>query len=100
MVITKIEIDGVQYRIFEDVVLFPRTKNEVSVNVAEQALDNCIMQKIDNEKYHEVRGVDETYGYVVDQEIADSENEDDIRESIEDIYDADEFVGVSDINLD
>ena len=99
MVITKVEIDGVQYRIFEDVVLFPNTPKEVSVSVAEKALDNCIMQKIENEEYHEVRAIDETYGYVVDQEIADSESEDDIRESIEDIYDADEFVGVTDINL-
>lgn len=100
MVITNVEIEGVQYRIFEGVTLFPGTKNEVSVNVAEKALDDCIMQKIENEEYHEVRAIDETYGYVVDQEIADSENEDDIRESIEDIYDADEFVGVTDINLD
>lgn len=99
MVITKVEIDGVQYRIFEDVVLFPNTKNEVSVNVAEQALDDRIMKKIANDEYHKVRGVDETYGYVVDQEIADSENEDDIRESIEDIYDKDEFVGVTDMKV-
>ena len=45
------------------------------MKVAEEKLDEYILEQIATEQYHKVRHIDEQYGYVVDQEIANTENE-------------------------
>lgn len=76
------EIDGKQYKMFNLLI-----KGE-PMNVASTALENKIQEMIDTERYHEVMKIDRLYGYYIPEEV--EENEEDIRESIEDVIDIDE----------
>lgn len=86
MDIIKIEIDGRTFRMFNLEI------KGTMMNIAEENLEQFIQDCIENEQYHKVRHIDEQYGYYVPQEVADTENEDDIRESIEDVIDAVEWI--------
>lgn len=86
MYIERITLDGQTFRMFELVIAGSVMK------VAEEKLDEYILEQIATEQYHKVRHIDEQYGYVVDQEIANTENEQEIRESIEDIMDDDAWI--------
>lgn len=86
MEIKRIEINGKTFRMF-----YLKIKGEY-MNVAEEALDDYILEQVENEQYDKVKHIDEQYGYYVPQEVADTENEDDIRESIEDEIDDDEWI--------
>lgn len=86
MDIIKIEIDGRTFRMFNLEI------KGVFMNVAEEDLNQYIEDCIEHERYHKVQHIDEQYGYYVPQEVADTENEDDIRESIEDVIDAIEWI--------
>lgn len=81
MEIIKVEIDGKDYRIFNLKI------NGEYMNIAEESLDECVLECVAKEQYHKVKHIDEMYGYVVDQDIADAENEDEIRECVEDMID-------------
>lgn len=81
MNILRIDLDGKEYRLF-DITLH----NGKSLVVAEEALEMHIQRMIEMEQYHKVRRVDEMYGYWIPQEVADGECEEDIVESIEDVY--------------
>jgi hypothetical protein len=57
--------------------------------VAEERLDNYIIEQIEDGHYHFVEEIDDRYSYVVPQEIADTEIENEIIESIKSIIDVD-----------
>lgn len=81
MDIIKVELDGRTFRMFNLEI------KGVSMNIAEENLDQYIQDCIENEQYHKVRHIDEQYPFVVAQCIADLEDEDEIREEIEFIID-------------
>lgn len=83
MDIIKVELDGKTFRMFNLEI------KGVPMNIAEENLDQYIENCIENERYHKVQHIDETYPFVVAQCIADLEDEDLIREEIEAIIDAD-----------
>lgn len=57
--------------------------------VAEERLNQYIEECIEEGLYHEVRDIDELYNYYVPQEIADTLDENEIRNSVEDAMDID-----------
>lgn len=75
---TIVELDGIEFVLFELEVF-----GDV-VSVAEERLNTYIEEQIEKDRYHKVSHVDETYAYYVPQEIADTNNEDEIRMSVED----------------
>ena len=78
----KVKIDGRVYRLFR----FTACKGkpcEQEVTVAEHRLEALIQRKIRQELYHEVKEVDEMYGYYLPAQI-NTKDETAIRESIED----------------
>ncbi|MBQ8482808.1 MAG: hypothetical protein IJ504_00725 [Bacteroidales bacterium] len=77
-------IDGHEYRLFE-IVVFKNSKDEKTITVAEEALNQKIDEMIDKGRYDEVRDIDDMYHYYVPQEIADDETEWEIVDSIESI---------------
>lgn len=82
MEITKVELDGMEFRLF-----YIDIKGE-QVVVAEEKLEIFMQKAIQNDRWSgKIRDIDERYGYYVDQDIADREDEDEIRESILDIMD-------------
>lgn len=81
MDIIKVELDGRTFRMFNLEI------KGVSMNIAEENLDQYIQDCIENERYHKVQHIDEQYAFVVAQCIADLEDEDEIREEIEFIID-------------
>lgn len=75
-----ITLDGVDYKVF-----YITIKGK-EICVAEEKLNDYILECIDNNTYtNRIIAVDEMFGYVVPQEFADSENEEDIVKSITDI---------------
>lgn len=78
-----IKLYGRAYKLFRFVAC-PGTPQEQTVTVAEHKLNALIEKRIRQERYHEVREVDEMYGYYLPREI-DTNDEREIRESIEDI---------------
>lgn len=82
MYIERITLDGQTFRMFELVI-----KGSV-MKVAEEKLDEYILEQVATEQYHKVRHIDEQYPFVVAQCIADLEDEEEIREEIEAIIDA------------
>ena len=83
MKIIEISIHNLQFRLFE---LEIRGKMET---VAEERLNQYIEECIEEGLYHEVRDIDELYNYYVPQEIADTLDENEIRNSVEDAMDID-----------
>lgn len=79
-------LDGEEYTLFE-ITLHNGVKSAV-VTAAEPRLEAVIQEAIENDRYHEVIHIDEMYGYVVDSTI-DLEDDDDVIESIRDIYEWD-----------
>ena len=53
--------------------------------VAEERLNTFIEQQIENNHYHIVENIDDRYNYFVLQEIADTENEEYILQSIKEV---------------
>lgn len=80
-----VNLYGKTYTLFRFTV-FPGTPHEQTVTAAEYALNALIEDCIQKDRYHEVQAVDEMYGYVLPEEI-DTNNDHDIRESIEDVVD-------------
>ena len=63
-------------RIFDvDFRLYHVTIGKQKFCVAEENLDTLINKHIDSDNYSMVRHIDERYGYVIPQAIADTENE-------------------------
>lgn len=63
-------------RIFDvDFRLYHITIGEQNFCVAEENLDTLINKHIDSDNYSMVRHIDEKYGYVIPQAIADTEDE-------------------------
>ena len=83
MDIIKVELNGRTFRMFNLEI------KGVFMNIAEENLDQYIQDCIENDQYHKVSHIDEQYPFVVAQCIADLEDEDEIREEIEAIIDAD-----------
>lgn len=75
----KINLNNNVYRIFFVEI------NGSTIGIAEEKLEKYISQCIENGHYEEVCDVDSKYLYYVPQEIADSENENEIIESIKDV---------------
>lgn len=65
---------------------FPGTPKQQTVTVAEYKLNALIERRIEQERYPEVREVDEMYSYFLPKEI-DVNDDREIRESIEDVID-------------
>ena len=80
----KVIIDGKEYRMFE-ITVFKGTEKEQQVTVAEESLNKAIENMIGQERYHEVKDIDEKFSYYVPQEIADDETEFEITDSIESV---------------
>jgi len=55
-------IDGIDYKMFTNLVLFKNTEDEMVVNVAEERLNQIIEEKIKQDQYHSVQYIDELYG--------------------------------------
>ena len=83
MDIIKVELNGRTFRMFNLEI------KGVFMNIAEENLDQYIQDCIEQDQYHKVSHIDEQYPFVVAQCIADLEDEDLIRDEIEDIIDAD-----------
>ena len=81
--IIEISIHNRKFRLFE---LEIRGKTET---VAEERLNQYIEECIEEGLYHEVRDIDELYNYYVPQEIADTLDENEIRNSVEHAMDID-----------
>ena len=79
MRIEKITLNGNEFRLF-----YVEIENE-EICVAEEKLENFIQDCIEKELYHFVENVDEMYSIYIPQEVADTENESEIKESIMDI---------------
>lgn len=79
-----VEINGVEYRLFE-ITVFKDTPNEATIIVAEERLNKKIESMIFIEQYHKVRDIDQMYGYYLPQEIADDECEFEMVDSIESV---------------
>lgn len=79
MTIEYVSVNDFEYR------LFHLTINGKVYCCAEEKLDNFIEECIENNQYHFVSHIDERYEYVVPQEIADTENDEEIIESIADV---------------
>ena len=89
MEIVKVNIEGKEYRIFDNIPVFSKQSGRMGMTVAaEEALESAIQEKISAGKYDEVRLIDERYAYVIPQYIADSEDEALIAMTIEDMDDA------------
>lgn len=76
MEIQKITINGISYRFFFINI------NDLCLCVAEEKLENFIQDCIDNDLYDSVRWIDELYPYYVEQSVADTEDEEKIKQSI------------------
>lgn len=72
-------IDGEKYKMF---TLEIKGK---WINVASYNLEEKISKMIEEGRYKEIKYIDEMYGYCLPQDIDDT-NADEIRESIEDVY--------------
>ena len=83
MTISKVVINDVTYR------LFHLTIDGKHLCVAEEKLEKYIQKCIDEDAYHKVEWIDNQYGYYVSQDIADTENEEQIKQSVLDIIDVD-----------
>ena len=81
MQIEKIMLEGNEFRLFHVVI-----NNETYV-VGEEKLEKYIQQMIANDRYHFVQHVDEMYGMYIPQEVADTENEESIIQSVSDVLD-------------
>lgn len=71
-------IDGKEYKMFTLDIL------DTPTNVASYDLNAKIEEMIEQERYHEIRHIDELYGYYLPQEV-DETDEREVRESIEDV---------------
>ena len=79
-----VQIDGVSYSLFE-ITVFKGTGKEQTILVAEERLNDKIEQLIEQDRYQEVKKIDDMYGYWVPQEIADDECVFEIVDSIESV---------------
>lgn len=79
MQIEKIKLNGHEFRMFHIVV-----SNE-NLIVAEEKLENYIQEMIEQERYHEVEYIDTMYAIYIPQDVADSENEKNIIQSVSDV---------------
>jgi hypothetical protein len=70
-------IDGNEYKTFSLLI------SGIYMTIASFALDEKIEQMIEDNRYDEVMRIDETYAFVLPEDV--DENENDIRESIETI---------------
>ena len=77
--IEKIKLNGYEFRMFYIVI------NNESFIVAEEKLENYIQEMIENDRYHFVQHIDEMYAIYVPQEVADTENEENIIQSVSDV---------------
>lgn len=84
MDITLYKIDGRNYKMFTLNILGKPMK------VASYALNRKIDKMIEQERYHEVRHIDEQYGYYLPKEV-DETDEREMIESIEDVVREDEI---------
>lgn len=83
MDITLYKIDGRNYKMFTLNILGKPMK------VASYVLNRKIDKMIEQERYHEVRHIDEQYGYYLPKEV-DETDEREMIESIEDVAREDE----------
>lgn len=79
-----VALDGGEYTLYH-LLLFAGTAREVRVTAADWRLEDKIDEMIRQERYPECRGIDERYAYWLPSET-DLDNDDDIIESIEDVY--------------
>lgn len=80
MDILEFVIDGKTYKMFELNILGTPTM------VASYDLNEKLNEMIEQERYHEIRHIDEMYGYYLPQEV-DETDEKEMIESIEDVID-------------
>jgi hypothetical protein len=80
MEILEFVIDGKTYKMFELNILGTPTM------VASYDLNEKLNEMIEQERYHEIRHIDEMYGYYLPQEV-DETDEREMIESIEDVID-------------
>ena len=80
MEILEFVIDGKTYKMFELNILVTPTM------VASYDLNEKLNEMIEQERYHEIRHIDEMYGYYLPQEV-DETDEREMIESIEDVID-------------
>ena len=79
MICQTFEIDGEPYLMFNLEIKGKR------INVGSFGLEEKISEMIDQERYEEVRHIDEMYSYYVPKEV-DETSEQDVRDSIESVY--------------
>ena len=73
-------IDGQPYR-----MLTLEIKGELT-NVATHSLHKKLSEMVEQERYHEIKYIDDMYGYYLPEEV-DETDEREVRESIEDVMD-------------
>lgn len=79
MEIEKINLNGHEFRMFRVLI------NNESFLVAEEKLEEYIQEMIENDRYHFVQHIDEMYAMYIPQEIADTENGENIIQSVSDV---------------
>lgn len=83
MEIERIFLNGVYYHLFHINI------NGKHLCVAEEKLERFIQYCINIDAYDSVQWVDELYGYYVDQDIADTADEEKIKQFVLNILDKD-----------
>ena len=93
MEIVKEKVGKRTFRFFHNVTIFKGTPKEQVIDcIAEEKFEKYVQETLESNKYYKIKGLkelDETYGYYVPQSIANTENEEEIAYSIEEILDDD-----------
>ena len=93
MEIVKEKVGKRTFRFFHNVTIFKGTPKEQVIDcIAEEKFEKYVQEALESNKYYKIKGLkelDETYGYYVPQSIANTENEEEIAYSIEEILDDD-----------
>ena len=79
-----VTIDSLEYSLFE-MTVFKGTHHEQTITAAEERLNNKVEEMIEQDRYHEVQLIDESYGYWIPQDIADEGIESEIIDCIESV---------------
>jgi hypothetical protein len=80
MIIERVKsFNGEEFKLFHILI------EDAPYCVAEERLESHIKKCIESNKYHLVESIDERYGYYIPQEIADTNDEEKIKESLCDV---------------
>lgn len=93
MEIIKEKVGRRTFKFFHNVTIFKGTSKEQVIDyIAEEKFEKYVQEALESDKYYKIKGLkdlDETYGYYIPQSVANTENEEEIAHSIEEILNDD-----------